>query len=206
MASSWNLFWEALLGRVCCEEGRVGDGTPFQGTDPEQVADMLESYGFSRYGQTRMTCGVTGEHMHALICVAPVYYQKLKHMVVDKEHARQRGPLTFLTRQPVEGRSREGGLRVGEMERDCILAHGAMAVMRDRLLDCSDPFVAPVCNTCGLLCEPGRVDSLVGSKAPTCRNCREACTGTTDKKQPYAFKLLQQELMAMHIAPRMRFE
>ncbi len=197
---------EALLGRVCCEKGLVGDGTPFHGTNPESIADIMEEYGFSRYGQVRMTCGITGEHMQALVVIAPVYYQKLKHMVVDKAHARQRGPMTFLTRQPVEGRSREGGLRVGEMERDCVISHGSMAVMRDRLLECSDPFEAPYCHTCGLLCEPARADALVANGKPSCRNCRGKCTGITIKKQPYAFKLLMQELMAMHIAPRMRFE
>lgn len=197
---------EGLLGRVCCEEARVGDGTPFQGTNPEAIADVLESHGFARYGLARMTCGITGEHMQGLVMMAPVYYQKLKHMVTDKVHARQRGPVTFLTRQPVEGRSREGGLRVGEMERDCLLSHGSMAVMSDRLMKCSDPSEAPVCQTCGLLCDPERADSLIGTKEPTCRVCREACEGVTQKKQPYAFKLLQHEMMAMHIAPRMRFD
>lgn len=111
---------EQLLGRVCCEEGKIGDGTPFRDTNPEEIADYLEKCGFSRYGQVRMTCGITGKHLKALVVIGPVYYQKLKHMVMDKAHARQRGPLAFLTRQPVEGRSREGGLRVGEMERDCL--------------------------------------------------------------------------------------
>ena len=515
---------ECLLALVCCEEARVGDGTPFEGTDPEEIADVLESYGFSRYGQVKMTCGITGAHMKALLVVAPVYYQKLKHMVIDKAHARSRGPLAFLTRQPIEGRSREGGLRVGEMERDCfdehhqlltdrgflflrdiealrargeallvgaydpasetlvyepmselvvnpererpmvhietadgvslavtekhimyyetleanhdwsalcegtagemmrlpnalfrmraapasgvvarpqleslareldlnctrvtdflevygywlgssvatkgafavvsgdsieaawllstlrrltphvthqgrkevfltdptwtqffdgprrprpfvwtlglhdarvllrgvqrasqlcfadpglrddvvclcvhagcaprvlfedgswrldlgaprpvirrsdmrrvmrhtrtwcvvvphgfvitrrcfgeqeastpvivhncLISHGATAVMSDRLMECSDPFVAPVCNTCGLLCEPALEDSLVGPKKAQCRACGDKCTGVTEKKQPYAFKLLQHELMALHIAPRQRF-
>ena len=183
----------------------MGDATPFRGTDPEAIADVLESRGFARYGQTRMTCGVTGEQLASLVVVGPTYYQKLKHMVIDKMHARQRGPLAFLTRQPVEGRSREGGLRVGEMERDCIISHGAMSVMKDRLMECSDAFTAPICHTCGLLCEPEH-ETAVGRKEATCRNCGERCTGITNKRQPYAFKLLQQELMAMHIAPRMRFE
>ena len=196
---------EQLLGRVCCEEGRLGDATPFRGTDPEVIADVLEGHGFSRYGQTRLTCGVTGEQMTSLVVIGPTYYQKLKHMVADKMHARQRGPLAFLTRQPVEGRSREGGLRVGEMERDCIIAHGAMSVSRDRLMECSDAFAAPVCHTCGLLCEPAR-QTAVGFKPASCRNCGDKSTGVTVKQQPYAFKLLQQELMAMHIAPRMRLE
>lgn len=195
---------EQLLGRVCCEEGKIGDATPFRDTDPEAIADVLESHGFSRYGQTRLTCGVTGEQLTTLVVIGPTYYQKLKHMVEDKMHARSRGPLAFLTRQPVEGRSREGGLRVGEMERDCILAHGAMSVIKDRLMECSDAFVAPICETCGLLCEPAK-DSVTGKKAASCRNCGDRCAGVVNKAQPYAFKLLQQELYAMHISPRMRF-
>lgn len=196
---------EHILSRVSCEEGRLADATPFCGTDPEKIADALESHGFSRYGQTRMTCGITGEQLTQLVCLGPTFYQKLKHMVTDKIHARSRGPLAFLTRQPVEGRSREGGLRVGEMERDCVISHGAMAVMKDRLMECSDPFKAPVCNSCGLLCEPAR-DTVVGKKEARCRNCGSECTGVTEKAFPYAYKLFLQEMMGMHIAPRVRFE
>lgn len=196
---------EQLLGRVCCEEGRIGDATPFCGTDPEVIADVLESHGFARYGQTRLTCGVTGEQLTTLVVIGPTYYQKLKHMVIDKMHARSRGPRAFLTRQPVEGRSREGGLRVGEMERDCAISHGAMAVLKDRLMECSDPFTAPVCQTCGLLCEPAK-QTVVGSIHASCRNCGDKCTGVVNKPLPYAYKLLQQELMCMHIAPRVRFD
>lgn len=143
--------------------------------------------------------------MQCLVVIGPTFYQKLKHMVIDKVHARARGPLTFLTRQPMEGRSREGGLRVGEMERDCIISHGAMAVMKDRLLESADPFVAPVCNTCGLLCEPAR-ESVIGKKQASCRNCGDRCAGVTNKEMPFAYKLLLQELMAMHIRPAMRLE
>ena len=144
--------------------------------------------------------------MTALIVIAPVCYQRLKHCVSDKAHARQRGPLAFLTRQPVEGRSREGGLRIGEMERDCMLSHGAMSVMKDRLHESSDPFSAPICTTCGLLCEPGNPSAIDGNKGPKCRSCGDKCTGIVDKKLPYAFKLLIHELMSMHIAPRVRME
>ena len=196
---------EQLLGRACCEEGRLGDATPFRGVDPEAIADLLEERGFARYGQARLTNGVTGEQMTSLVVQGPVFYQKLKHMVIDKMHSRSRGPLAFLTRQPIEGRSRDGGLRIGEMERDCIISHGAMSVMKDRLMECSDPFVAPVCRTCGLLCDPAR-QTAVGTKPASCRACGDKCAGVVSKAQPYAFKLLQHELMAMHIAPRVRLE
>ena len=101
--------------------------------------------------------------------------------------------------------AQDGGLRIGEMERDCIIAHGAMAVMKDRLMECSDPFVAPVCCTCGLLCEPSK-ETVIGTKPASCRNCGPACSGVVMKPQPYAYKLLQHELMAMHIAPRTRLD
>ena len=197
---------EQLMGRVCCEEGRIGDGTPFIGTDPERIADQLVSHGLSRYGQSRMTCGITGEHMKMLMVQGPTYYQRLKHMVVDKIHARSLGPTAFLTRQPIEGRSREGGLRIGEMERDCMISHGAAAVMQDRLLECSDAFATPLCRTCGLAAECIQGNAVLGHSETRCRACGAASKGVVVKTQPYAYKLFTQELMAMHIAPRSRLE
>lgn len=110
---------ESLLGLLCCAEGRIGDGTPFQGLSIEGIADELEKAGMQRYGNRILVNGQTGERMASMVFLAPTYYQRLKHMTVDKMHARSRGPVQILTRQPVEGRSREGGLRFGEMERDC---------------------------------------------------------------------------------------
>lgn len=120
-----------------------------------------------------------------------VYYQKLKHMVQDKMHARARGPRAVLTRQPTEGRSKEGGLRLGEMERDCLIGYGASMMLVERLMISSDAFDVDVCNKCGLMAYSG-----------WCHSCRSsACVSTIS--MPYACKLLFQELQSMNIVPRL---
>jgi DNA-directed RNA polymerase II subunit RPB2 len=124
---------ESLLGKLCCLEGRIGDGTPFNDVQPEDIGKQLRRYGFESRGNEVLFNGWTGEPLETEVCVGIVHYQRLRHCVVDKVHARSRGPVQLITRQPVEGRSRGGGLRVGEMERDCMLAHGASAVILDRL-------------------------------------------------------------------------
>lgn len=109
---------ECLLGKVSCATGKVGDATPFREVSIEDIGDALEKEGFDRLGNEYLYNGTTGEKMAAKVFIGPVYYQRLKHMVSDKQHSRSRGPVQILTRQPVEGRAREGGLRFGEMERD----------------------------------------------------------------------------------------
>lgn len=103
----------------------------------------------------RLTSGVTGEPMKAYVFMGPMYYQKLKHMVMDKMHARARGPRAVLTRQPTEGRSRDGGLRLGEMERDCLIGYGTSALLIERLMISSDEFKATVCMSCGMMTRQG---------------------------------------------------
>jgi DNA-directed RNA polymerase II subunit RPB2 len=140
--------------------------------------------------------GMTGRRLTAQIFIGPTYYQRLKHMVADKIHARQRGPVQVLTRQPVEGRARDGGGRFGEMERDCIISHGASLFLKDRLMDHSDAYRVHICNKCGLMCSANLVQ-----KRYECKDCQN----TTDISQvmiPYAFKLMTQELMAVGIYPR----
>lgn len=196
---------ECLLGKLGCCEGFIGDGTPFCGVSIEEIADRLESHGFQRYGNERLYNGMTGEPMEGIAFIGPTYYQRLKHMVVDKAHARARGPIQILTRQPVEGRSREGGLRFGEMERDCVISHGAAAVLKERLCEQSDPFETHVCVQCGLLCQPGSQGMHVRNVQPYCTNCRSE-KGATSVQMPYAFKLFLQELYAMNLAPRLRVD
>lgn len=196
---------ECLLGKLCCAEGTVGDGTPFQGASIEAMADAMEAHGMQRYGRQVLYNGMTGERMEGLAFMGPTYYQRLKHMVVDKEHARARGPVQILTRQPIEGRSREGGLRFGEMERDAVISHGASSFLRDRLFEHSDPSVATVCKKCGLLCQPAAEGMLVRNARSYCGAC--GCSGeAVDVQVPYSFTLLTRELYAMSIAPRLRID
>ena len=196
---------ECLIGKLCAIHGRQGDATPFRGVSIEQISDQLEAYGYDRLGGETLYNGMTGDPLPAKVFIGPTYYQRLKHMVLDKHHSRSRGPVQILTRQPVEGRAREGGLRFGEMERDCIISHGAANVLSERLFEQSDPFVATVCSKCGLLAQPVADKTLLRQKRPFCRVCNDH-TSVQDVRMPYAFKLLLQELMAMNIAARLRLK
>jgi len=138
--------------------------------------------------------------MQAEIFMGPTFYQRLKHMVIDKKHSRARGPIVSLTRQPCEGRSRDGGLRVGEMERDCMISHGASAFTKERLMDVSDPFMTGICKTCGTLAVVNPQEGLY-----SCGSCGNK-TDFVQKTIPYAMKLWMQELEAMHIVPHMVME
>lgn len=142
---------ELLAGKAGVVEGRFHYGTAFSGDKVEDVSADLIRHGFNYAGKDYLTSGITGEALTAYIFFGPVFYQKLKHMVLDKMHARSKGPRAVLTRQPTEGRSREGGLRLGEMERDCLIGYGASMLLLERLMISSDIFEVDVCNQCGLL-------------------------------------------------------
>ncbi|EPZ33014.1 polymerase III polypeptide B [Rozella allomycis CSF55] len=182
---------ELLAGKAGVLEGKLHYGTAFGGSKVEDVSKTLIEHGYSYSGKDYLTSGITGEPLQAYIFMGPVYYQKLKHMVMDKMHARSRGPRAVLTRQPTEGRSRDGGLRLGEMERDCLIGYGASMLLLERLMISSDAFEVHVCMKCGLL----------GMKG-WCTGCS---TGRhiVQMKIPYACKLLFQELQSMNIAPRL---
>ena len=192
-------LFETLLGAEAVHSAELGDGTPFRDLSIEQVARRLEAKGFDRYCQTKMRCGFTGKELAATVFYGPTYYQRLKHMVHDKVHARSRGPVVPLTRQPVEGRSREGGLRIGEMERDAFVSHGAAANVRESLFERSDPHVTNVCMKCGLLCDA--YDPIKEKATSFCHLCG---TGehASEKPMPYACKLTLREITALHITPR----
>ncbi|KAK9824521.1 hypothetical protein WJX72_011068 [[Myrmecia] bisecta] len=164
----------------------------------DSISETLIQHGFSYSGKDMLTSGITGEPLQAYIFMGPVYYQKLKHMVLDKMHARARGPRVVLTRQPTEGRSRDGGLRLGEMERDCLIGYGASMLLLERLMISSDEFEVHVCTHCGLL---GYYNAHLGcAVCPSTKSSEHMAT----MKLPYACKLLFQELQSMNIIPRLK--
>eukprot|EP01083_Nonionella_stella_P046301 123948_1 len=188
---------ECLLSKVSLITGQEGDATPFTDITVKKISEYLHAVGYQKRGNEVMYNGHTGLKMDAHIFFGPTYYQRLKHMVDDKIHSRARGPLQVLVRQPVEGRARGGGLRFGEMERDCMISHGAAGFLKERLFLNSDRYRVHVCDLCGLI-------ALANLKknAFECRGCKNT-TQISQVWMPYACKLLFQELMAMQIAPRM---
>ncbi|KAM5171926.1 LOW QUALITY PROTEIN: DNA-directed RNA polymerase III subunit RPC2 [Mantella aurantiaca] len=183
---------ELLAGKAGVLDGRFHYGTAFGGSKVKDVCEDLIRYGYNYLGKDYVTSGITGEPLEAYIYFGPVYYQKLKHMVLDKMHARARGPRAVLTRQPTEGRSRDGGLRLGEMERDCLIGYGASMLLLERLMISSDAFEVDVCGECGLLGYSG-----------WCHYCKSSCH-VSSLRIPYACKLLFQELQSMNIIPRLK--
>ncbi|MCG2879834.1 MAG: DNA-directed RNA polymerase subunit B [Vulcanisaeta sp.] len=187
---------ESMAGKIAALRGVMIDATPFEGVTEEELRDLLIRSGFRWDGKEVMYSGITGRKLEADIFIGIVYYQKLHHMVADKIHARARGPVQILTRQPTEGRSREGGLRLGEMERDVLIAHGAAALLRERLMESSDKYVMYVCEDCGMI---AWYDANKG---------KPVCPIHGDKGRiarvivPYAFKLLLQELISLGIYPK----
>lgn len=189
---------ECLLSKVGALQGQEGDATPFTDVTVTSVSEILASHGFQQRGFEVMYNGHTGKKLNAQVFLGPTYYQRLRHMVDDKIHARARGPLQILTRQPVEGRARDGGLRFGEMERDCMIAHGASAFLKERLLDVSDAFRVHICEICGLMTPIASIKK----QQFECRPCKNK-TKIAQIIIPYAAKLLFQELAAMNVATRM---
>ncbi|KAH3679597.1 hypothetical protein WICMUC_000829 [Wickerhamomyces mucosus] len=189
---------ECLLSKVSALSGLEGDASPFTEVTVDAISKLLRENGYQSRGFEVMYNGHTGKKLMAQVFFGPTYYQRLRHMVDDKIHARARGPVQILTRQPVEGRSRDGGLRFGEMERDCMIAHGAASFMKERLMEASDAFRVHICGVCGLM-------SVIAKLKHNQFECR-GCKNKIDIYQihiPYAAKLLFQELMAMNIAPRL---
>lgn len=183
---------ELMAGKSAVIKGTIHDATVFGGTSLEEMESILVKAGFHCKSKEIMTSGITGELLKAYIYFGPIYYQKLKHMVLDKIHGRPRGPRAVLTRQPTEGRAREGGLRLGEMERDCLIGHGVSMLLIERLMLSSDAYNADVCTKCGLF---GYLN--------WCTSCRSS-QNIASIQIPYAYKLLIQELQSMNIDARLR--
>ena len=214
---------EKLMGKLAALSGELADGTPFSVSDDYQhdddhdaiinrISQQLAQYGFSGQGTEVMCDGRTGKKMKMQVFIGPMSYQKLRHMVQDKYHARSRGPVQMQTGQPVEGRHRDGGQRFGEMERDNLLGHGASNLLLERLLVSSDQATVPVCTECGHIAQPPKRNagnalfaaSLHANK-PFCQNCVRHDT-VRMCEMPFAYKLSTQEIQALHLKAGFKFE
>jgi DNA-directed RNA polymerase subunit B len=190
-------FMESLGGKAASLRGKIVDGSAFLGEKLDDIKGAMEQYGFKYTGKEVMYDGRTGRKFPADVYIGVVYYQKLHHMVADKIHSRARGQVQMLTKQPTEGRARGGGLRFGEMERDCLIAYGASMMLKDRLLEESDKAEVNVCERCGLLAYYD-----VKQRRYVCRVCGEKAK-ISSVVIAYAFKLLLQEMMSLNVAPRL---
>ncbi len=187
---------ETLLGKLLLELGLFGDGTSFGELNMQTIFKELQKYNYESKGNEILYDGKTGNQIETSIFIGPVYYQRLKHMVNDKQHSRCIGPMVNLTRQPAEGRSRDGGLRFGEMERDCMISHGASRFTKERIYDVSDKYSVYVCKLCGMI--------AIYSEKKHVHLCK-MCDNRTEFSKvniPFSCKLLFQELISMNVVPR----
>jgi DNA-directed RNA polymerase beta subunit len=185
---------EIIAGKTKALSGQEIDSTAFEGMEEHEIRSILESMGFKEDGKEVLYNGKTGEKYEAQIFTGMIYYQKLDHMVANKIHARSRGPVALLTKQPTEGRAKEGGLRLGEMEKDCMLAHGAAMVLKERFD--SDKTSIPICESCGLIAIHDKTKNKL-----LCSVCGESSISWVE--MAYAFKLMLDELKSMLIYPKL---
>ncbi|HJN56668.1 MAG: DNA-directed RNA polymerase subunit B [Candidatus Woesearchaeota archaeon] len=189
---------EIIAGKVGALSGRQINGTTFDSEPEEKVREELKTLGFRENGVETFYNGITGEVLEAKIFVGNMYYLKLKHLVANKLHSRARGPIQLLTRQPTEGRAKEGGLRLGEMEKDTFIAHGAALLLKERFD--SDKTIVPVCESCGLIAIK---DDFKGkSYCPICGENVEV----NDVEISYAFKLILDEFKSLGIYQKLQLE
>ena len=194
------MMMESICGKAGALRGKQFDGSAFVGEKIDEVKPVMDAAGFKYSGKEIMYDGRTGKSFPVEVFIGVVYYQKLHHMVADKIHARARGQVQMLTKQPTEGRARGGGLRFGEMERDCLIAYGASMILKDRLLDESDKADIFVCERCGLVAYHD-----VKQRKYVCRVCGDKAK-VSSVSVAYAFKLLLQEMQSLNIAPRLIIE
>jgi DNA-directed RNA polymerase II subunit RPB2 len=191
---------ECISSKVGAIEGKHIDGTPFGEHDVRKIPEILGKLGYNKHGTEKMYCGITGQEIETQIFIGPTYYMRLKHMVLDKIHARSRGPRQALTRQPLEGRSKGGGLRIGWMEKDSMIAHGIGQFMKERMMENSDIDTFYVCDDCGLF-----ASKVMNKNYYVCKPC-DNYTRISQVNLPYACKLLFQELQSVNIVPQIHTE
>jgi DNA-directed RNA polymerase subunit B' len=188
---------EILAGKVGALEGKKIVANPFSPVSEKEIREKMEKLGFRYDGKEVMYDGRTGRRFKSMIFIGSCFYQKLDHLVSNKIHARSRGPVTLLTKQPTEGRSKEGGLRLGEMEKDCLIGHGAALLLKERFD--SDKTVVPICKNCGLTAIYDRIKGKF-----YCPVCGESKIANVEVS--YAFKLMLDELKSMMIYPKIIVE
>ena len=186
---------ETILGKACTSLGKYGNATPFSDITIDDIGDILENEcNLERNGNEIMYNSRTGEQMKTSIFIGPTYYQRLKHMVNDKIHSRSsNGPIVLLTRQPAEGRARDGGLRLGEMEVECNWGHGCMNFLKERFMECSDNYRIFTCKKCGNVANINPNKNIYA-----CDVCNNK-TSFSEIRIPFACKLLFQEIQSMGI-------
>jgi len=194
---------ETVFSKLCCMDGTVGDGTVYLPLDQTAMYDSLEKYGYEKHGNELLYNARTGNQIDTEIFIGPIFYYRLKHMVTDKIHARDKGPKSQMTRQPTSGRSKHGGLRLGEMERDVVLSHGISQFIKEGWMERSDKFEWGVCRYCGIMAKyaPSGGSAGNGDGLQECLKC-----GRQDLviiQTPYAFKLLIQELECLGLQVRL---
>jgi DNA-directed RNA polymerase II subunit RPB2 len=196
---TWGQILECVSGKIGLLTGKFRDSTPFAEEEDitSKMAKDLHSLGYQGMGDEPMTCGKTGVPLKGSMFIGPTYYCRLKHCVEDKIHARCTGKRDVMCKQPVEGRARGGGLKIGEMEKDAFIAHGVSLVVKERLMGVSDASLLGVCEICGLMGQPGGARN--GAR---CSNCKHTGESMQTIEIPYASKLLFQELMAMNMSVR----
>lgn len=189
---------ECIMGKVCVLSGNIGDSTAFihknKKEKKDHISSLLHNYGYNKYGDEVMYNPRSGEQINTNIFIGPTYYQRLKHMVKDKIHSRSaNGPIILLTRQPAEGRAREGGLRLGEMEVECNWGHGSLHFLKERLMECSDNYRLFTCKDCGNISIVNPTNNIF--KCISCKNS----VNYSQIRIPYTCKLLFQEIQCMSI-------
>lgn len=189
---------EGMLSKAACVRGCTGHASAFQSGDFNTVADVLYSAGIQGHGDELMYDPHAGTQMKVPISLTPTYYQRLKHLSSQKVHSRAaNGPVVLLTRQPTEGRSREGALRQGNMETHVLVAHGAMQFLTERMMTCSDNFRIFICNNCGMMADVNREQGMY-----TCRSCKHLAVNFSEVRVPYCCKLLCQEIASLGVGTR----
>ncbi len=190
---------EMLGGKAACADGLLKDGTAFSGDTEGEFEEALKAHGFDQKGEETLYDGKTGMQIKAKVFMGVIYYQRLHHLVSLKMHARSRGPVQMLTHQPTEGRAREGGLRLGEMERDCFIGFGAAALLKERMIDSSDKTTELVCTNCGSLAVLDKVKNR--KYCPVCESSQ-----VDEVEMSYAFKLLLDEMKSIGIFPKLKLK